>query len=392
MQPQTVIQKLWDYGHFRNPDFRNNVKAEDLGKLKLSDEVVQNAIKSYQDFFAMQFNALAVVEHNRPGVVDGVIGPATIKLLEMPRCGHPDFEEFSLLETGRGSWPAGCHPDWPNNHTFTVQMNKSRMPSFLNDVIEPAWELCRAAYADMGIVFIREDDNNRANTYVTWERGNGWIGLAIVPRSFRCGMRIWAKYSWRYQPRDLVNQWARLLAHEFGHNMGMGHTRGGIMNPSIIGGKFDKNEWRGDPKERELTRYFGGVPVPLDPVEPEPPALKAPTNLVAGLTERDQVQLTWNNESKADQVEVHRNGSLLKTLPGRSNRSVDDNLDPGDYGYKVRAVQGTEKSEFSNTSTVTVRPPSPPKPPIPPIKPEPRPWWKRFLDWLSEYLERQQGK
>ena len=46
------------------------------------------------------------------------------------------------------------------------------------------------------------------------------------------------------------------------------------MNPSIIGGKFDENEWRGDPSESALVRFFGGVPVDLDDQpdpEPDPP-------------------------------------------------------------------------------------------------------------------------
>ena len=144
------------------------------------------------------------------------------------------------------------------------------MPSYLAPVFESAWELVRQAYANMGILFLREDSNGRANTLVTWQRGAGWIGLAIVPRSPRCGDRIWAKFDNRYRPAQLLDQWSRLLAHEFGHNMGMSHSRGGIMNPSITSGKFTPTAWRGDPSESILRRYFGGVPVPI-PGSPNPP-------------------------------------------------------------------------------------------------------------------------
>lgn len=154
------------------------------------------------------------------------------------------------------------------------------MPSFLgspddpNSIFEQAWCLQRAAYANMGIVFIRQDDNNRANTLVTWTRGNGWIGLAIVPNQFSCGLRIWAKFDTRYAPSAMLDQWARLLAHEFGHNMGSGHdNRGGIMYPSIRSGKFTTTAWRGDPRESWMAARFGGVPVDLDdtPDKPDPP-------------------------------------------------------------------------------------------------------------------------
>lgn len=311
MEPTKVIETLWKYGHFSNPEYPTGifitptdsefpVLPNSLKKLSLNDEPVKQAIRSYQNFFKPQFDGFAIQSHNRTGYVDGEIGPATLELLQMERCGLPDFQ---LLATGSGSWPAGCHPDWPNNHTFTVQMNKSGMPSFLKNIIEPAWDLCRAAYADMGIVFIREDNNNKANTYVTWTRGSGWIGLAIVGNNQQCGTRIWAKFDNRYQPSDLINQWARLLAHEFGHNMGMGHSQGGVMNPSLIGGKFDKDEWRGDPSEPILKRWFGGVPINLNPAPPTPPV--PPPN------------------------------------------------------------------------------PQPPQPPIPPFEPQPRPLWKRFLDFLS---------
>ena len=119
------------------------------------------------------------------------------------------------------------------------------------------------------MLLIRKDGTG-GNTHITWERGRGWIGLAIVPNRPGCKSAIWAKFDTQYRPRDLINQWARLIAHELGHNMGMSHTRGGIMNPSIVSGPFTKRAWRGDPAERLLTRFFGGEPIELDEPDPEP--------------------------------------------------------------------------------------------------------------------------
>lgn len=277
MSPQEIIRRLWDLGHFHNPANPTGVKESDLATLKLTDKVVRVAMASYQEFMAVDFDRFSAVHHGRPGICDGDVGPASIDLLNIERCGHPDYEMSVEAATGSGSWPAGCHPDWPGVHTFTVQVDKSGMPSFLgqkddpNSLFEQAFARMREAYANIGIVFIREDKNNKANTLVSWQRGSGWIGLAIVPNRFSCGLRIWAKFDNRYAPSQMFDQWARLLAHEFGHNMGMSHSRGGIMNPSISSGPFTKTAWRGDPSEAILRRNFGGEPIVINPPKPEPP-------------------------------------------------------------------------------------------------------------------------
>ena len=184
------------------------------------------------------------------------------ELFAIPRCGCPDYGPDA---TGSGAWPVGCSPKWPKNHAISYQVNKSGMPSYLAPVFEDAWALMTAAYADIGLVVLREDDNPRANSLVTWQRGSGWIGLAIVPQNPRCGQRIWAKFDNRYgislSMPSLLYQWARLLAHEIGHNNCLGHSRGGIMNPSIIGGVFTPTAWRGDPSFPKLERFYSGEPV-----------------------------------------------------------------------------------------------------------------------------------
>ena len=42
------------------------------------------------------------------------------------------------------------------------------------------------------------------------------------------------------------------------------------MNPSITSGPFSPKAWRGDPAERDLVRFFGGVPVDLGIGGPNP--------------------------------------------------------------------------------------------------------------------------
>lgn len=259
-----VIARLRQFGHLPR------IAVEDLPRLSLDSPEVREGLDSFLAFSGYELRAGAT----------GGIDRLAIGAVMQPRCGCSDFEGVGELDeasaemeatTGSGSWPAGCHPDFPGRHTFTVQFDFRGMPSYLGNPDDPtspfrqAWELCRAAYADMGIAFIPRNDS-RANTLVTWQRGAGWLGLAIVGRSQTCGSRIWAKYDNRYRPSALVHQWARLFAHEFGHNMGFSHLRGGIMNPSLSQGEFTPRAWRGDPGESRMRSWFGGEPVPLGPL------------------------------------------------------------------------------------------------------------------------------
>ena len=229
------------------------------------------AVLAFQSENIVELDRLCWEIHHRPAVIDGVVGPATEAVADLPRCGWIQPKTFS---TGSGSWPVGCHSDWRRNHAINIAINFGRRPAFLQPIFEQVWELVKASYADMGIMLLRADQGQTGSIQIDfmWEnlRGN-IIGLAIVPRGPRCNSRIWCKYSPGYRPRDLVNQWARLIAHELGHNMGMGHTRGGIMNPSILGGVYTRTAWRGDPAEATMRRYFGGVPIDITPPQPPTP-------------------------------------------------------------------------------------------------------------------------
>lgn len=263
-----AIELLEQYGHFRNPQNPTGITAKDLPRLTLADTEVRVAFASYMDFMGLPLEVSAT----------GKLTPEALGAVFMPRCGCADYPvvEYAYPDvvgdslTGRGSWPAGCHPQFPGRHTFTVQVDKRGMPSYLAGVgtdpgpFEQAWQLCAAAYADMGIAFIRQD-NEQANTLITFQVGLGWLGLAAVPSRFSCALRVWAKFDNRYRPSALIDQWARLLAHELGHNMGMSHFRGGIMNSTLTSGKFTERAWRGDPAESRLRTYFGATPIIIGP-------------------------------------------------------------------------------------------------------------------------------
>lgn len=317
------IQKLWETGHYYNEDFPTGLTyvspfqpdvesdgykqvMDELSRLSLTSEPTQQAIFSYQQTHAGVFNFFAAKHKDgKPGRADGIFGPATAETLEQERCRVPDYGIEAA--NGQGSWPAGCTTAWPQNHTFTVNVDKQNMPSFLGDkddpdsLFEQCWTRVREAYADMGIVFIRKDGDTRANTTITFTRGNGWIGLAIVPSRFSCDLSIWAKFDVGYKPSALFDQWCRLLAHELGHNMGWGHITGGIMNPYIVSGEFTRTAWRGDPTEPRAVKAFGGEPIDLYGDNDDEPKPKPNRIWIKG-----EAVVMQDNEELGEFIQVHK--------------------------------------------------------------------------------------
>lgn len=279
--PYEVIARLWHFGHLRRPDDPDPVKVEDLTKLTLNSFKVRQALDSFLVFTGLPMEV----------GTSGKLDPLAVGAVLQPRCGCNDFEgvgELSAEEaatevgtTGRGSWPANCHPDYPNRHTFTIRFDFRGIPSFLGNPADPnspfslAFRLCRMAYANVGLAMIVVN-SGVSNCLVTWQRGAGWLGLATVGMNLSCGSKVTAKFDNRYSPTQMVWQWARLLAHEFGHNMGFRHLSSGIMRATLSSGEFTETAWRGDPGESRMRSWFSGIPVPLD-IVPGPGPIPGPS-------------------------------------------------------------------------------------------------------------------
>lgn len=273
MDTQEAIRRLWDYGHFANPAKPDtfNVKETDLQTLRINDPVVKQAIQSYQDFNAIEGDRIALDHHARPLIHDGELGPATVELLQASRCAVPDYRRDPLPAVGTGGW-ARCH-GIGNFHAATVYINRSTMPSFLAPLWDQVWANVVRSYEEIGLRFIATDNSSTHNTSITWVRpSGGWIGLAIVGRGQSCGSKIWSRYDQNYRggsaSSSIITQWTTLVKHELGHNCGLEHSRGGVMNPSIVNGL--PVSWRNDPSESLLKRWFGGEPIPRDEPDPEP--------------------------------------------------------------------------------------------------------------------------
>lgn len=274
-----ILLMLFDYGHFRAPVNRANgaswnVQRDDVSRLQLDHPAVREAIMSYQNFMVNTLDPLSFDIHERPSIADGDVGPATEMLFSIKRCACPDYAVETEMEffaaTGSGSWPAGCYPnEWPDTHALKIRFDTSGMQPFLAAVFDSqVWPSVQRSYADIGVMLIREDDNDRAHLQASFVRpDDNWIGLAIVPGSTSCSLSIWQRYDRDYQPRLLVPDWITLVKHETGHNLNLNHTSGGVMNPGIISNLPVQWNGVGDPSEPVLRRFYGGEPVgpPPDP-------------------------------------------------------------------------------------------------------------------------------
>lgn len=284
---QQIIALLAQYGHLNHPfgdpatDIPSDPGDEDYPTL-LSDPRVMRAVQSYQDFSALTLESLIAKHYpeRRSAAVraDGIVGPATAELFSLPRCGMADYSAADPMEAiGAGPWKS-CH-NIGNFHSCSVQ--------FVND--PPAWlspllpEICRRvqqAYDEVGLRFwFTLPGEEPEHTPVQIEASfvgssSGWIGLSLLGnRGMGCGNEgYWCKFLQTYKggstKEDQIQQWTTLVKHEIGHSCRYNHTRGGVMNPSIVNGL--PISWKNDPLWDTLVADFGGVPVPVSDPGPGP--------------------------------------------------------------------------------------------------------------------------
>jgi hypothetical protein len=320
MTDNEIIDWLWKYGHFRNPEIvdTHNIQESDLGILTLENRVVKDAIRSIQMLDA-NFELLSQQHHNRVAQFDGEVGPATRELLTLPRCGSPDYQ----AATGEGSWPVpGCDPTRPNReteHSIRVALNTSNASSKVKAYLEESLQMVRDAYGEMGLsVRYILDGSTDVEIVKRFQRlGGSTIGWNHILQRSTCNQTLEGRLDSGYQPDAQL--FAVLECHETGHGVGAGHTRGGIMNPSIL--RVSPLTWRGDPSESKMARWFGGEPIDDEPTPPTPVQNPPLTGTIYGeefeqdrYAIRGELTLELTDEKPGDYVYI------IEPVPGSPNR------------------------------------------------------------------------
>lgn len=290
-----ALQWLHRFGHNYNKQYQNSFGIDETSVKKMlgTESDAKDMIKSFQESdlnVALEFERRNRREHEP----DGELDPVTMAVMEFPRCAMPDFapppgarfstgdtdldgaiasqqiwgeEQERIGATGTGSWPVGCDPQFPNVHSVVVQMDTSGASAAQKEKLQEILKFTIACEAEIGQhvrVVLDQAVTPRAHHKVTYGPIPGsTIGFAYFPTPNSCNQTVTAKIDSTFNVSAITA--ANLHTHEWkGHSDGLNHTRGGIMNPSII--TFDPLSWLKDNSFPVKKRYFGGEPLVVIPV------------------------------------------------------------------------------------------------------------------------------
>lgn len=258
-----ILDHGFKYGHHHNPKYPILEGFTTAGLLALPQdhELVTSMVKSVQESDG-NLNAIAMSVHGRDLIIDGDPGPATLALIDLPRCACKDFEAATDGEQLRSSWPRGCVPEFPNLYAIVMGLEVSNMQAVWRENIDVITAAITKAENEIGYhVLWRKDLSGSAHMKISWGgiAGNV-IGWNIVPNSFSCGLSITGKIDTTWDSD--IKRLGRLGLHEWmGHGFGFGHYSGSgsIMNPSITPGEIS---WIGDRLEKEMLALADGPITP----------------------------------------------------------------------------------------------------------------------------------
>lgn len=311
-----VINWLDAFGHFHNelkPEARDVAGAieEKTKRLPtLNHKGVKQAVQSIQELDA-NYERLWEFHHGPKSepAYDGIVDEVTSALLAQPRCECPDYVKGNAPEhidfvngelvyptahaTGSGSWPVpGCDekdPERDQVHSVRVFIDDTRATSHQKSILPWCKQAMQVCCANVGlrVRFVGSKSLAELATYFGSISGSTIGYHEVYPLGQNtCNIRMDGKIDTNYNAnRDMF---ARLLIHEMlGHGIGHQHTRGGIMNPSIMMTPNDANgfpTWKdgasGNRGFERMVAWFGGEPVSITPnvpnPTPQPPAPQPP--------------------------------------------------------------------------------------------------------------------
>lgn len=310
---QTALKKAYQTGHAWNPSHPelHGLTEDMVGQMNGSEEDAKKLLRSFSQSMAREYTKSVHKHHGRMRPdFDGELGKAMEDIVNTDRCPIPDYipppdVEFNFkdrymqqvveqMQQNYGQVNAGnwleCHDAPDGFHKAIADVDLGALPSHLKGgVFEEVLGWVQKSYAQYGHLWIFRDSRTgkdlltglvvegNANTEMSFvNSSDGWIGLAILGYNQTCRSVIWARFLNRYvggsTREQIIHQWVSLIAHELGHNCGINHTNGGVMNSHIING-LPLLIPKSDPMARELSNLFAGRPYPdiNDPQPPQPP-------------------------------------------------------------------------------------------------------------------------
>ena len=228
--PDQVIEKLWRWGHIRQPLERAEREA-----MTLTCPAIQEALFSYQDHFKGLLDAYSREKHGRAAKTDGSYGPATAALMAQPRCDCPDFQlpnESAAMEV---AFPESCRQEI-TRFEYMSRQGSGGIKGQTPDRVKEAFQLSGDIIEESVKIKFRVDESlfSRANQYVyAAPLGENVLGDQYLSRG-SCNDRLRGRMSnaFDYSNYSLL---VAVLVHELMHAIGVGHVNdvNATQNPYI---------------------------------------------------------------------------------------------------------------------------------------------------------------
>jgi len=193
---------------------------------------LEEAVKSFQSLFNLK--------------VDGVIGPKTLRAMETPRCGCPDkidpknkhhiqfMQAQAVAAKQRSRWNK-------QGLTYAVQQFVVGLPKLAQDKI---FSTAFRAWDDVcGLNITRVKGTKKADIVLATGKGiqhnfdgsGGTLAWAYMPKGNdqQLSMEFDLDETWISQPTDRGIMLLNVACHEFGHLLGLDHSKnaGALMAP-----------------------------------------------------------------------------------------------------------------------------------------------------------------